>query len=306
MDLYESRDSLELKKAMARFYEPVEKGWITTEDGQHLFIGGDGSIYGGKSAYEAHQNESSGSSAPEPKNEEAKNETSKTKESSTKELTISNPSPQYTDVINWCKDNGVEYKNVETLDKPLTSQQIIDKIGGGDLTDGSCASLAFAYAANSVGLDVTDYRGGGSQEVFSQNLVIYDIASCPGVKFESASNTNDFTAATSVLKAAEPGKEYILVTGRHAAVVKNEGSGHYKYLELQSEKDNGFHSLTTKELKNRFWCQKSHSSFGFQTKRASYLIDIASLKGSKEFQSICGYINTAGDAQMKGAGGHEK
>lgn len=62
MAINESRDNLEYMKAVLLFYPGIEKGWITTEDGQHLFLGGDGTISGGKAAYEAHQNESKGGS----------------------------------------------------------------------------------------------------------------------------------------------------------------------------------------------------------------------------------------------------
>ena len=46
---------------------------------------------------------------------------------------------------------------------------IIEKLGGGDKTNGSCASVAFAYVGNKNGLDVTDFRGGGSQMIFSRS-----------------------------------------------------------------------------------------------------------------------------------------
>jgi hypothetical protein len=54
----------------------------------------------------------------------------------------------------------IEYIEVKELGTPLTDEQIIAKLSGGDLITGSCKSLAYAYAANKTGLDVTDYRGG--------------------------------------------------------------------------------------------------------------------------------------------------
>lgn len=59
-------NDIECQKAVEHFNanQPIEKGWVTTEDGKHLFIGADGALHGGKSAYEAHQSESgSGSSS---------------------------------------------------------------------------------------------------------------------------------------------------------------------------------------------------------------------------------------------------
>lgn len=58
-------NDIECQKAVEHFNanQPIEKGWITTEDGKHLFIGADGALHGGKSAYEAHQNESGAGSS---------------------------------------------------------------------------------------------------------------------------------------------------------------------------------------------------------------------------------------------------
>lgn len=58
-------NDIECQKAVEHFNanQLIEKGWITTEDGKHLFIGADGALHGGKSAYEAHQNESGSSSS---------------------------------------------------------------------------------------------------------------------------------------------------------------------------------------------------------------------------------------------------
>ena len=53
-----------------------------------------------------------------------------------------------------CEVNNIEYREVEDLDKPLTQEEIIQKLAGGDMTKGSCASLAFAYAGNTCGFDV--------------------------------------------------------------------------------------------------------------------------------------------------------
>ena len=59
-------------------------------------------------------------------------------------------------------DAKIDYLPVEKLETPLTDDEIISKVGGGDLTKGSCSSAAFAYIGNKCGYDVTDFRGDDS------------------------------------------------------------------------------------------------------------------------------------------------
>ena len=44
-----------------------------------------------------------------------------------------------------CEANNVEYREVQKLKEKLSSAEIIKKIAGGDMTKGSCSSLALAY-----------------------------------------------------------------------------------------------------------------------------------------------------------------
>lgn len=201
--------------------------------------------------------------------------------------------------------SNIEYREVNQLDKPLNSDEIVSRLGGGDKTKGSCSSLAFAYAGNENGLDVLDFRGGESQYTFSLNSNIYDIANLPGVKSVTADHTNDFKSASVVLEKAKSGKSYYFATGKHAAIVRRSENG-LEYLELQSSYDNGFKPLTNERLKNRFGAQKSHTVAGSKFESKSVLIDVASLKGNKEFEHLLGYINTSNKAQRKGKDGHEK
>ena len=71
-------------------------------------------------------------------------------------------------IIARAKGNNIAYREVNELSEALTDKQIIEKLAGGDETKGSCASLALSYCGNKVGLDVTDFRGGASQEMFSR------------------------------------------------------------------------------------------------------------------------------------------
>ena len=61
-------------------------------------------------------------------------------------------------VITKLGDTKIAYNEVRDLDKKLTNDEIIKRVGGGDLTKGSCSSLALTYAGNMAGLDVLDFR----------------------------------------------------------------------------------------------------------------------------------------------------
>ena len=101
----------------------------------------------------------------------------------------------------------------------------------------------------------------------------------------------------------EQGKEYILATGQHCAVVRMAEGGGYEYLELQSPRNNGWHKLDGRSLKDRFGCKKSHSFMGQKMKIPSILIDAESLGKSSEFKDVLGYINTVESKQRKGRHG---
>lgn len=209
------------------------------------------------------------------------------------------------EIIKQLKDLKIEYNPVQKLDESLTTDEIVQKISGGDMTKGSCSSLGFAYIANKNGLDVLDFRGGSSQDFFSTTSNIYKISQLPGVKSIVAENTNDIMATTSLLKTLEEGKEYYLATGNHAAIVRKIENT-YEFLELQSPKENGFKQLTTNILKNRFHCKQTHSIQGIKFKTKNILMEVDSFKDNSEFKEIMGYINTSENKQIKGVKGSEK
>ena len=209
------------------------------------------------------------------------------------------------EIIKQLKDLKIEYNPVQKLDESLTTDEIVQKISGGDMTKGSCSSLGFAYIANKNGLDVLDFRGGSSQDFFSTTSNIYKISQLPGVKSIVAENTNDIMATTSLLKTLEEGKEYYLATGSHAAIVRKIENT-YEFLELQSPKENGFKQLTTNILKNRFRCKQTHSIQGIKFKTKNILMEVDSFKDNSEFEEIMGYINTSENKQIKGVKGSEK
>lgn len=193
--------------------------------------------------------------------------------------------------------SNVEYRPVKNLSKELNENEIIEKIGGGDKTKGSCISLCYAYAGNKLGLDVIDYRGGKSREVMSYSM--YNVPKLNGVISKIVSG-GGVRGANKLINIIEESKEYILGTGRHAAVIRKTKAGKIEYLELQTNNNNGWHELTSEVLKSRFACASSYKA------RQSELIDINSLRESDEFRDLLGYINTAKDMQKKGSGGIAK
>jgi hypothetical protein len=186
---------------------------------------------------------------------------------------------------------GIEYREVKDLGKELTETEIIERLGGGDLTSGSCASLAFAFAANKGGLDVLDFRGGGSLDFFSKTFNIAEILTkCGGVRNYSVSGVE-------MMRTTEIGKMYYLSIGRHAAVVRQVSKGKYEYLELQSgrENGNGWKPLNAGVFASRFSARGREWS--------AEMCDITLLPNERSFRKLMGYINTEKDKQKKGKWG---
>lgn len=185
--------------------------------------------------------------------------------------------------------------------------ELIKKIGGEDRTIGSCVSLAYAYAGNKCGFDVTDYRGGTSTDMFSRiNLEIRRGQMLKDANKIVSEQFNGFTSTNDALdKAEKTGKEYILTTGEHGAVVrydlKHDG---WQYLELQGGDDrDGWHRLNNDVLKHRFHVHRSRSALGIKLTQSATLVDIESLKNCGDFETFLSYINTAPEKQKKGTGG---
>lgn len=207
--------------------------------------------------------------------------------------------------MTWAQNDKVEYIEVKKLQKELTTEEIIKKLGGGDQTKGSCSSLAFAYIGNRNGYDVLDFRGGISTEIFATTRSIVEIANLDGIESKVIKKANDYKAVKELLTFVKEKKEYYLETGKHAAIIRRGDRG-FEYLELQSETENGFKKLDSFVLKIRFGCQTSYSVSGTKFEKSNVLIDVDSCKNSEEFKNLLGYINTAKDKQNKGEGGYAK
>jgi len=210
-----------------------------------------------------------------------------------------NDSKEYKSVINSLEKLRVEYRPIKKLNFERTSEEIINRLSGGDLTEGSCSSLAFAYAGNKAGYDVLDFRDGESRRFFSNRNSIQKICELPDVDSFIIQSSNDTDAAQQLLEKTKAGKEYYLAVGSHAAIVRKSDSG-YEYLELQHPSNgNGWHKLDENTLKYRFRCFETRP---FNT--SNFLVDVDSMAESQEFKNILGYINTAEIEQRKGLYGN--
>lgn len=210
-------------------------------------------------------------------------------------------SKQYHNIVDELKGNGVHHNPIQEFGRERSSEEIADRISGGDLTEGSCSSLALAFTGNEIGYDVLDFRDGNSREYFSRRSSIEKIANLPGVTSLIEYGSDDVTCVRKLLQSTENEKNYYLATGGHAAVIR-QNNDHFEYLELQHPgSGNGWHSLDESVLINRFGCSRNR-----HYNNSSFLIDANSLANSQEFLDILGYINTNNYGQRKGSAGNVK
>lgn len=202
------------------------------------------------------------------------------------------------------KARGVAKVDIGMLPPNTTESQIIANVGGGDMTTGSCASVALAYIGNKCGYDVGDFRGGESMNFFSRRRNLQEIVNSVGGVLES--DVNDFKAAARLLQTIDDGKEYYFFCAKHAAMIKKNDNGEYMYLELQSAVSNGWKAFNQKVLKSRFGAQKSHTIYGQKTKLSAGLIDSELLANDGGFVDMLKYINTEPNKQRKGKSGSVK
>ena len=247
-----------------------------------------------------------------------KNKYMKTVAQSAKSSKIKIPkshSEAYKTLSDGLKANKVTYREVQLSDEKLNNNEIIKRLAGGDMTDGSCSSLGFAYIGNKHGFDVLDFRGGNSRQFFAKMGNIKKMIELPDVKGSITKVKKEAADTAQIIESLEFDKEYYLAVGKHAAIIRNTKDG-AEYLELQSNKENGwmpfnrYGSIVT-TLQKRFGCRKTVDKIkvGSQTmifERDVVLMEVDSFTGNGEFKEILGYINTAGDKQKKGVSGNVK
>ena len=220
----------------------------------------------------------------------------------------------------WGKDEKVKYLEVKENENPISHDAIVEKIAGGDMTKGSCASLSLAYAGNTCGLDVTDFRGGNSQDMFADKYNLKRMLQISGSDMQIHYVTKEAKDTAELLGKLEKDREYLLVAGKHAAIVRRTEEFGLQYLELQHAKDNGW-QLFEKEVETwygkerrtvaetlvkRFGCRKTVDKLkatGTVVKKEVYLASVDSFKPTKEFKDILGYLNTETGKQKKGEKG---
>ncbi len=267
----------------------VSKGWVTTEDGQHIFIGSDGKASGGSAAYEAYQSEGGGTG-------------------SSKDFSSPDSYTPQTffgrSLQNRAKWLG--YHEVKDLEQPRTSDEIIEHLAGRDDTKGSCASLALAYVGQEAGMDVEDFRGGDSRAYFADDQTIRNLQAFDGVEAMTITGKYDQTVGSQLLREMEPGKEYYFAVAEHAAITRVTEDGKAQYLELQKSmvtspgwKDFGSNNSSIRQtLRERFGCtttkQRSAMAIMYDTSQ------LTQETNRDELRYVLGYINTSTGSQRKG------
>ena len=198
----------------------------------------------------------------------------------------------------------VEYNPVTSHASKLTDAEIIAALSGGDMTKGSCASVGLAYIGQKQGWNVLDFRDGESRSMFAKSSNLLTLSQMDGMKALRAEGASSMTVANRLLKMCEPGKEYYLCVGRHAAIVRKNDDGVLQYLELQSKNRSGwtdFDGNPKYTLKTRFGCtQKSSAAATYD-----FMLDItdSDFTSTDDFRSLLGFLNTEENAQRKGKDG---
>lgn len=198
----------------------------------------------------------------------------------------------------------VEYNPVANHASKLTESEIISALAGGDMTKGSCASVGLAYIGQKLGWNVLDFRDGESRRMFAGSSFLKTLSEMNGMKAFTAQGASSMTVANRLLKMVEPGKEYYLAVGRHAAIVRKNDAGALQYLELQSKNRSGwtdFDGNPRYTLKTRFGCtQTSGNAADYD-----FMLDIteSDFTSSDDFRSLLGFLNTEENAQRKGIHG---
>lgn len=201
---------------------------------------------------------------------------------------------------------------------PMSHDDTVAKLAGGDMTKGSCVSQMFAYCSNRHGVDVTDFRGGNSCDMFSRNIYIPNVFKTANSNFIEHMVDREAKDAAKIIAGLEKDKEYCLVVGRHASIIRNSSTEGLQYLELQSELHKGWMPFETDQrsvedtLYQRFGCRKridkmkTYQGKDIVIQKKVWLADVDSFQMTEEFKDIMGYINTATDKQKKGVRGFAK
>ena len=211
----------------------------------------------------------------------------------------------YNNLMNRLNKSNVDFLKVKKLRNNLSIDKIIERLAGGDMTSGSCASVGLAYVGNRNGLDVLDFRGGASQQFFSSRFNLDELTRIlPEDSVMTSVARSYITSGNRLLQQVEQGREYYFVCGRHASIVRRNEDNVLQYLELQSSTRSGwtdFNANPRHTLSTRFGCRNT-------TGRdvTGFMVDVESFQDNEEFREILGYINTNSSEQRRGASGYAK
>lgn len=198
----------------------------------------------------------------------------------------------------------VEYNPVVSHASKRTETEIINALAGGDMTRGSCASVGLAYVGQKQGWNVLDFRDGESRSRFASSYFLHTMSQMDGMKTLKAQGASSMTVGNRLLKMCEPGKEYYLAVGRHAAIVRKNDDGVLQYLELQSKNRSGwtdFDGNPRYTLKTRFGCTQTSTA----ASAYDFMLDIteSDFTSNDDFRTLLGFLNTEESAQRKGSSG---
>ena len=211
----------------------------------------------------------------------------------------------YNNLINRLNRNNVDFLKVKKLRNKLSIDKIIERLAGGDMTSGSCASVGLAYVGNRNGLDVLDFRGGASQQFFSSRFNLDELTRIlPEDSVMTSVARSYITSGNRLLQQVEQGREYYFVCGRHASIVRRNEDNVLQYLELQSSTRSGwtdFNANPRHTLSTRFGCRNTAGR-----DVTGFMVDVESFQDNEEFMEILGYINTNASEQRRGASGYAK
>ena len=210
------------------------------------------------------------------------------------------------EIVKAAEQMRVKRRPVARFTTQPTETEIIERLAGADKTKGSCSSVALAYCGNKSGLDVLDFRGGDSQYIFAKTYNIEKVINIKGINGIKVTSGNDFTNAHNLMSQMLDGHEYYFTAGKHAAIVRKTATG-FEYLEMQSGwRKNTWYALDDFELRRRFGCQRSHTTYGMKYETSEFMFDVDAAKGNKDFAEMLEFINTAEIDELKGLGGGEK
>ncbi len=210
----------------------------------------------------------------------------------------------YNYILSAAQKRNVDYNPVYNHIKQLTDDEIISAVSGGDMTQGSCASVGLAYVGQKQGWDVLDFRDGHSRRVFGLTVNLEKLSRMDGIKAIRAQGACSLTVGNRLVKQCEAGKEYYLAVGRHASVIRKTTDGKLQYLELQSAKRSGwtdFDGNPRYTLHTRFGCSNTKSN----SEVYDFMIDLegSDFTSSDDFRTLLGYLNTSENEQRKGSSG---